>query len=961
MSQRPAPVPASTYRFQLTADFTLFDAAEQVPYLAGLGIDWVYLSPILASEPGSTHGYDMVDPTRVDDARGGRAGLEALSRAAHSAGMGVLVDIVPNHMGVATPHHNPYWWDLLTFGEASRFAHWFDIDWAAGADDTAPFRPDDGWHRPATGKLVLAELGSPDDLEKLEIREHEGSPVLAYYDTLFPVAPGSLREGMTPQELHAVQNYRLVHWKHEDWELNYRRFFSIKTLAGIRVDDPEVFAATHREIASWFVDGLVDGLRIDHIDGLARPAEYLARLTHLTGAYIVTEKILALETRGERELLPASWKAAGARGTTGYELIAYIDGALTNRAGFFHLEAARQQLSAGGPLPGEETEGDPVDLASAARHLQRHPTSVHGLFTQIEQTAKTHFAFGPLSGEMLRLARELKAIGWFHCDARARAIIGSDPLDIDIEQLADVFGLLAASLPVYRVYAPAATDRLHFLALLSDSVDTTDLPPLSPDGQIIRRALAAISSTARSATASDRLLSYLGVVLTTADHPTFVRFAQTTGAIMAKGVEDTTFYRYAALTALNEVGGRPEEPLAPTALWQEFERRMRTTPYGLNSLTTHDTKRSEDTRARILALAEVPEEFLAFLAAARRHTAVRYRPDESDLTVAAGQRYGVNASMKESRAPLAADTSFDVLLWQAVLGAWPASPERLTEYALKAAREQSLYTWWTDNHAEFEGELRAAMEATANDPGLRELITDMDERIRAAGRSNGLVAKALQLLAPGVPDVYQGTELWDRSLVDPDNRRTVDYDARGALLGAVDRLEPDSDDAWDSGGVKLLLTSRLLHLRARLRDVFVPDSPLLAGPPVPVGRAGAQWEHALAALFGGRVLFVGTRLPIGLEKAGGWADTTVTVADDDLRPLDDAAYLEQVLAETDPEATDAGTGPADDGAPGGNSASGAQDDPRWRDVITGAEYTGTRFRVADLLAHVPVAVLERVE
>ncbi|MCK1802972.1 alpha-amylase family glycosyl hydrolase [Brevibacterium sp. R8603A2] len=974
MSQRPAPVPASTYRFQLTSDFTLFDAAEQIPYLAGLGIDWVYLSPVLAAEPGSTHGYDMVDPTRVDEARGGRAGLEALSRAAHAAGMGVLVDIVPNHMGVATPVHNRYWWDLLTFGEASRYAQWFDVDWAAGADDTAPFRPADGWTRPATGKLVLAELGAPEHLGELEIREHEGSPVLAYYDNLYPVAPGSLQDGMTPQELHAVQNYRLVHWKHEDWGLNYRRFFSIKTLAGIRVEDPAVFAATHREIASWFTEGLVDGLRIDHIDGLARPEEYLTRLTHLTGAYIVTEKILALESLGARELLPAGWAEAGARGTTGYELIAYIDGALTDRAGFFHLEAARQQLFAGGPLPGEAVEGadaaeEPAGLAAAGRHLQRHPTSVHGLFTQIEQAAKTHFAFGPLSGEMLRLARELKAIGWFHCDARSRAVIGADPLDIDIEQLADVFGILAASLPVYRVYRPAPTDREHFLAQLSDTVDTVDLPPLSEDGQIIMRALSAIRSTARSATASDRLLAYLGVVLTTANHPTFIRFAQSTGAIMAKGVEDTTFYRYAALTALNEVGGRPEEPFEPAALWQEFERRMRTTPHGLNSLSTHDTKRSEDTRARILALAELPGEFFAFLAAARQRTSVRYRPDESDLMVTAGARYGVNASIERTKAPLAADTSFDILLWQAVLGAWPATPERLTEYALKAAREQSLYTWWTDNHEEFEDELRAAMEATEQDPELRALIEDMDGRIRAAGHSNGLVAKALQLLAPGVPDVYQGTELWDRSLVDPDNRRPVDYGERGRHLGGIDRLDLSDEAAWDSGAVKLLLTSRLLHLRTRLREVFVPDSPLLTGPPGPVGRTGAQWEHALAVLFGGRVLLVGTRLPIGLAAAGGWADTAVTVAAEDLRPLDEDAYLAQVLAETDPDrstddlpADDPGTSTAGTTGSAEPSEAPAPEAPcRWRDVLTGAEFTGTRLQVAELLDRLPVAVLERVE
>lgn len=946
-------VPASTYRLQLTADFTLFDAAERIGYLRDLGVDWVYLSPILAAEPGSTHGYDVVDPTRIDEARGGRAGLEALASAAHAAGMGVLVDIVPNHMGIATPQHNPAWWDVLRFGEESRFARWFDIDWAAGADDTAPFRPADGWTAPATGKIVIAELGEPADLDRLEIREHDGKAVLSLHDTLYPVAPGSHAEGMTARELHAVQNYRLVHWKHEDWELNYRRFFSIKTLAGLRVEDPEVFAATHAEVASWFDAGLVDGLRIDHIDGLADPAGYLARLHRLTGAFIVVEKILGIGTRGTREIFARDWSDAGASGTTGYELIAYIDSALTDRSGFFHLEALRQHLVAGGQLtgefPGEAPAGTAgvLDIAESARHLQRHPTAVRGLFTQIEQSAKTHFAFGPLSGEMLRLARELRDHGWRACDARTRAAFGEDPAaHTDVEQLADVFGTLAAALPVYRVYSPAATDAEHFLG----RTDADLLEPLSRDGQIIMRALSTVRSTARSAVASDRLLDYLGAVLTTDGHPTFVRFAQTTGAVMAKGVEDTTFYRYAALTALNEVGGHPAEPLEPTALDHEFDLRSATTPLGLNSLTTHDTKRSEDTRARIIALAEIPHEFTEFLAAVRRLTPVYYPPDESDMLIRGEQDFGFNASIEASKVRPLADASFDILLWQAVVGAWPASPERLTDYVLKAAREQNLYTTWTDPDDEFEDRLRAAIAATADDAGVRSLIADLDARIGSAGRSNSLVAKALQLLAPGVPDVYQGTELWDRSLVDPDNRRPVDYDARARMLaGGVEAPPADTPppvpadaESWESGLTKLRMTSALLHLRRRHRSIFAPEPPFLAAPPVAVGRSGQRWTHVLSHLFGSSILLVATRLPLALEAAGGWDDTVVEVTPDDLGPLDS----------TDPAGVDDVDGLAADG----DLATAV-----WRDVLTGAEHRGSRFRVADLLSSLPVAVLERIE
>ncbi|GAA1999568.1 alpha-amylase family glycosyl hydrolase [Brevibacterium samyangense] len=1020
MTRRPAPVPASTYRLQLTADFTLHDAAALVPYLRDLGVDWVYLSPVLAAEPGSTHGYDVVDPTRIDEARGGRDGLEALSTAAHDAGMGVLVDIVPNHMGIATPHANPYWWDVLMYGEASRFAHWFDIDWAAGADDTPPYRPADGWVPAASGKVVQAVLGTPDDLEKLEFRTHEGNRVLAYYDHVFPLAPGSTHEGMSPQEAHAVQNYRLVHWKEEDRSLNYRRFFSIKTLAGVRVEDPRVFEETHTEVLAWFREGLVDGLRIDHIDGLAHPRDYLARLARRTGGYIVAEKILSIGARGERESVPESWLRVGASGTTGYEIVPFIDGALADRTGFFAFEALRQHLVAGGELT-EDGDLAGADLAESARHLTRHPTSVTGLFHQIEQSAKTHFAFGPLSGEMLRLAREIKQIGWAHVDAHTREVIGEDPLaGVDEDHLADVFGTICASLPVYRVYAPGPTDRLHALSLLGDQprtgatgtrevistdtgpIDISPTEPLSHDGRIVLRAIAHVRSTARSSIVSDRALAYLGAVLTTPGHPVFRRFTQTTGAVTAKGVEDTAFYRYAALTALAEVGGRPAEPLAPAALAQEFERRATGTSFTLNSLTTHDTKRSEDTRARILALAEVPRAFTAFLARVRSAVPIRYVPEAPDVEVSGARALGRNESLERARGAITADASFDILLWQAVVGAWPASPERLRDYALKAARENGLHTTWTEQNTEFEESLVRAVDAVSTDPELRGHLEELDARIREAGVSNGLVAKALHLLAPGVPDVYQGTEFTDRSLVDPDNRRPVDWVARKAALAEVSCGIGDPqhgvggasadasngevpDPATDPDRAKLRLVTRLLHLRAEHRDVFVPEDRYLAPVPEPVGAHGSAWEHCVSFLFGGTVLLIGTRLPIGLTARGGWQDTVVVVPPGSLRELDEEAHLARVLAETDPLAdplTDSlvGDGYSTDSfspeqflGPSGSvdnpAASGARgaepvdEDPdvRWRDVLTGREYRGTRLHLRELLSDLPVAVLERID
>ncbi|WP_349827030.1 alpha-amylase family glycosyl hydrolase [Brevibacterium litoralis] len=1041
-----APVPASTYRLQLNADFTLFDAAALVPYLHRLGVDWVYLSPVLAAEPGSNHGYDVTDPLVEDPERGGRAGLEALATAAHDHDMGVLVDIVPNHMGIATPRHNPYWWDVLTFGEASRYAHWFDIDWSAGltgeygdatSATTPAHRPAGGWCGTPTGKVVQAVLGSPDDLAALEIRELDGAPVLGYHEHVFPVAPGSLREGMTPQELHAVQNYRLVYWRAEDTDLNYRRFFSIKTLAGVRVEDPEVFQATHARVLDWCREGLVDGLRIDHIDGLAHPQDYLERLCRLTGAYVVAEKILAIGPRGTREEVPTGWIAAGAAGTTGYDLVPYVDGALTDRWGFFVFEALRQHLEAGGVLDaggeaGPDGEPDTAgedgtgvdgsgqgaseavragtarlrrgsnqgasaavwsELTTQARHLTRHPTSVTGLFTQIEHTAKSQFAFGALSGEMLRLARRIKVDGWEHVDAHTREVVGADPLlDVPVEHVADVFGTICAALSVYRVYAPVPTDRLHALALLGDEprppqptdtgpIDLASPVPPSEDGRTVLRALARVRTTARSSVLGDRALAYIGAVLTSPEHPVFRRFVQTTGAIMAKGVEDTSFYRYAALTALAEVGGRPAEPLAPAALATEFGRRFAGTPAGINSLTTHDTKRSEDTRARILALAELPGEFVDLLARLRHALPLPYRATAggtsaggsggaagSDTSESTGVPVlGANASVREAHGRLAADTSFDILLWQAVIGAWPAEPDRLVDYALKAAREAGLHTRWTDQDADFESALEHAVRTVCADTDLRRLLDDTDARIRTAGWSNSLAAKTLQMLAPGVPDVYRGTETWDRSLVDPDNRRPVDWEARGAALDAVtDRdwvAAPPTEEDWETGRVKTALVTALLHLRTRHRDVFVPADVHLVGPPQEVRRDGTNWEYCLGHLFGGRVLAVTTRLPLGLEARGGWKDTVVEVDPALLPPLDLTDYLEQVLAETDPERPHA-PGDRPHGESGGEGASGAGvgpagDPPVWRDVVTGREFTGHRLAVADLLQTLPVAVLER--
>ena len=727
--------PVSTYRLQITPSFTLHDAAALVPYLADLGADWIYLSPILAAEPGSDHGYDVVDPSAVDPARGGAEGLRALSEAAHAAGLGVLVDIVPNHMGVATPRANAWWWSLLREGPGSPYAAAFDVDWDA-----------------AGGRIRLPVLGDGDDeLENLQLVDG----TLRYYDHVFPLAEGTADDGADAREVHGRQHYELVSWRRADNELNYRRFFGVNTLAGIRVEEPEVFEQAHAEVRRWFEAGLVDGLRIDHPDGLADPGGYLEQLQKLTGgAYVLVEKILE-----PGEALPAGWETAG---TTGYDALAAVDR-------LFVDPAAEQALTAVAP----------------ARDYRR----------MIHDT-KRAIADGMLNSEVQRLVRLL-------------------PPDTGLEPAtaADALAELLACFPVYRSYLP---DGAGYLA---EAVDLAMVhrPDLAPALEVLHPLL------------NPALAGGTGPL---PELP--VRFQQTSGMVMAKGVEDTAFYRYSRLVSLNEVGADPSVfALDPLDLHLELLRRQRDRPAAMTTLTTHDTKRSEDTRARISVLSELPGDWAAAF-----------------------------ARLQEA-APIP-DAPFANLLWQSLLGAWPLSRERAHAYAEKAAREAGSSTTWTDVDQAFEDAMHAAVDAAFDDPRVRGELERLDARITAAGWSNSLSAKLLQLAMPGVPDVYQGTEYWDRSLVDPDNRRPVDYAERARELAALAEGAAPAPDA--DGRAKLLLTSRALQLRRARPELFTGYAAVPA--------RGAAADHVFAFDRGGAVAAV-TRLPIGLAAAGGWGDTVL--------------------------------------------------------------------------------------
>ena len=720
-------MPASTYRLQVSADFDLYAAARLLPYLHDLGVDWVYLSPLLESEPGSTHGYDVVRHDCVDPPRGGTDGLDALATEAHRLGMGVLVDIVPNHVGVATPVNTPWWWELLRDGRDAVHAPAFDVDWAADARVRIPVVGDDD------------QPSEDGPIHELFVAEGE----LRYHDHRFPLAPGSWADGDDANAVHDRQHYRLANWRTADDQLNYRRFFAVNSLAAVRVEDRDVFEQSHVEIRRWITDGLVDGLRVDHPDGLRHPGAYLEELAGLTdGGYVVVEKILE-----PGEHLPASWATAG---TTGYDALGHVDRVLTDPAG-----------------------EEPLTRLAPADYREL----VHG--------TKRAVADGILQSEVRRIARDA---------------------GLDRPEAYDAVAELAAGFPVYRSYLPEG--RAHLAEAFARARDR-------------RPGLAGV-------------FDELEPVLSDPVHPAAWRFQQTSGMVMAKGVEDCAFYRYPRLTSLNEVGG---DPGVFSMTVEEFHHAMTVRqahwPQAMTTLSTHDTKRGEDVRARIAVIAEKP------------------------------QRWTAGLEQLLSLAPLP-DAGFGNLLWQAVVGAWPASRERLHGYAEKAMREAGDRTTWTAPDETYETAVHRAVDASFDDASVHALVEELVADLAGPGWSNAISAKVIALTMPGVPDVYQGSELWEQSLVDPDNRRPVDFAERARMLASL----PDREPVPVSAAAKLQLTAVALRLRRDRPALFTSYDALTATGPA----AG----HVIAFDRGGAVT-VATRLPVGLAARGGWDGTALAL------------------------------------------------------------------------------------
>jgi (1->4)-alpha-D-glucan 1-alpha-D-glucosylmutase len=844
----PPAIPIATYRLQLTANFDFDAAAAVVPYLKALGITHLYASPFMKARKGSTHGYDIVDHARINPELGGDAGFERLIRALQQRDLGLILDFVPNHVGV---HYadNPWWLDVLEWGPASPHAVSFDIDW-----EQLPYRARGGVLLPIIG----SSYGQALETGEIDLRydPEEGSFSAWYFEHRLPIAPERYREILRslvkeagaedstagkhmlelasryrglrhpnrreapafkaelkgiaagaeiiargldayragperPAQVLALhhllerQHYKLGHWRLASSDINYRRFFDINTLAGLRIEDSGTFDAVHRLVKKLIAEGRLQGLRLDHIDGLRDPAQYFQRLrrlirdAHGTDAgpfYMVVEKIL-----GEHEKLPPF---AGVHGTTGYEWLNAITQVLVHGSGLDALDEVWRQISNTSPRL------EPVLKQAKRRVLETLLTSEFTVLTRLlARIAGGHYSTRDYSADSLRQALELYILHF----------------------------------PVYRTYLTSAGPTPHDRTLISETIEKARADWFAADEGIfdfLRDALTMdLIKPGRPPHSAPRVRRFA------------LKVQQFTGPMMAKALEDTTFYRYHRLLALNEVGGNPAAAgaLSLDAFHQAMKIRAQEWPHGMTATATHDTKRGEDARARLMALAELPGEWTSAVA--------RWKILNAPHLVIEG----------EMRAPSA---PFEYMLYQALLGAWPFGErddsflQRIQAYALKAAREGKQETSWLNPNEAYEAGLRTFIERILDRSASAEFLDSLEtlvQRISLLGALNSLSQITLKTMMPGVPDFYQGTELWDLSLVDPDNRRPVDFSERAAVLASTQTPNWESlAQNWSNGHLKLAWTRHLLKLRTELADLFTH------GDYVPLEVSGPHRDHVIA-------------------------------------------------------------------------------------------------------------------
>jgi (1->4)-alpha-D-glucan 1-alpha-D-glucosylmutase len=922
-------IPLSTYRLQFNEAFTFRDAFELVPYLHELGVSDCYASPIFAARPGSPHGYDTCDFTSLSPVLGTQEDFDGWIDRLRGLGMGLLLDMVPNHM--AADARNPWWRDVLRNGESSKYANWFDIDW----------RPQDAT---PSGKVLVPILEDHYfkmlESGKMQIVHKDGHFALAYHEQILPLSPDSealleeelfalcrqdedetdsmmrdndslseilasarasgTAEGaaaMQPQQqtrgrqdgqsrarerlyralrefngatgkarsfdrLHALvqqQHYRLTCWRLSSEEINYRRFFDIGELVSLRIEEPEVFEAAH-ELALRLVDqGKVTGLRIDHPDGLWNPREYFLRLQQravklgpnfnseagepgeqAAGAlrsrqaplYLIAEKILSA-----KEDLPQDWPIAG---TTGYEFLNHVTGLFVNSANRVALDDLYRQFT------GKDTE-----------------------FRSVVHASKKQMLRSTMRSDLRRLTYLLRSVV-------AQTRYG---LDFGNSELEAALMEIIAAFPVYRTYiteeseAPTPQEREFIVEAIRSARRENER--LSPAVLEFIEALLLLSPPA-DLDAAGRAICRKFVM----------RFQQLTGPVMAKGLEDTAFYRFNRLISLNEVGGAPDEFGTDLEAFHEHNRsRAERWPHSLLATATHDTKRGEDTRARLNVLSEMPEDW--------RNAVMRWsRLNARNKT-----------QWNEQTVP---DANDEYLLYQTLLGAWTPEAEtagglesfrqRVSNYMLKAIREAKAHTSWAEPNPEYEAAMRQFVESvltTSKDNPFLDDFMLFHRKIAFFGLFNSLAQVLLKMTAPGVPDFYQGTELWDYSLVDPDNRRPVDYETRKRSLSELQMQLPREPQEmagflrgllrnYQTGKIKLYLIWRTLGFRRSYRHLFEQ------GTYTPMFAVGPKKDHvcAFARISSGAVaITVTTRLVVGLtggaERAAlepdGWQDTFLPI------------------------------------------------------------------------------------
>jgi (1->4)-alpha-D-glucan 1-alpha-D-glucosylmutase len=724
----PVPSLVATYRVQLTAGFGFAEATRLLDHLVALGVSHVYCSPYLAAAAGSTHGYDVVDHDRVNAELGGEAGRAAFVAALRDRGLGQLVDVVPNHMSVAD-RANRWWHDVLRHGRASEFADFFDIDWSAGRV-LLPVLGEPIGEAIAAGDLVV-------DAVRGEARYHERA---------FPLAPGTYATGGgdDPLAVLARQHYRLAWWRLGTHELNYRRFFDVTELAGVRVEDPRVFAAVHRRVLEWVADGDVSGLRVDHPDGLRDPGGYVAELRRRAGdVWIVVEKILE-----PGEELPGSWPVDG---TTGYDALQLLTSVFVD----------------------PEAE-DPITRAYVA--CTGDARGFAEIVTECKQL----------------VLRELFAPDVDRVTAALRAAADTDPAGTDLPtaMLRRAVEATVVAMPVYRTYVTA------------QRADAGDVA-------IVERAVAAAACAAPDVDA--RAFTFLGRVLR-GEHPSdhgadaLARFQQLSGPAMAKGVEDTAYYRFNRLACLNEVGGDPAGfGLSPRQFHAAAAMRAERGNRSMIASTTHDTKRSEDARLRLAVLSQMPERWTTTVA--RWHASNRAKWDGATP-----------------------DLSLEHLLYQTLVAAHPLPAERAHQYVEKAMREAKQRTSWLHPEPSFETAAHGFVDALAADDEFCAELDALVAEMTPAAAAASLAHLVLKCTLPGIPDFFQGAEAALHTLVDPDNRTPVDHAAHAAALAALAGAPPPP--ARDLDAAKMWLTQRLLHLRReRVADMTGGYTPLTVDGP----------------------------------------------------------------------------------------------------------------------------------